>query len=166
MSRWTAVSSKASCFSPEGCSVTTSLTSKGHAYTLSFTLKQTSTTPGPLFTSPDSQLRSGNGTSSKAMLVPARNAFALDYSLPVEQWVLASLIGQSGLASVTGGSDILPFTNVHAHTKSTMRTSKKLNTRLPPNTIEWYFHAVSGVIPILLTAIAQGKTQPMLLIND
>ena len=61
----------------KGCSVKTPLTSKGRNYTLSFTLKQTSNTPGPLFKGPDSELRSGNGSSSAVMLVSAGNAFAL-----------------------------------------------------------------------------------------
>ena len=92
----------------DGCSVSTPLTSKGHDYTLSFTLKQISNTPGPLFTGPDSQLRSGNGTSSKIMLVSAGNAFALNYSLPIGQWVDASRIarGNRTFFAVDGGSEM------------------------------------------------------------
>ena len=57
------------------------------------------------------------------------------------------------------GNLILPRNSIDAQTVSKMATSKKLNTRLPPNTIEWYFQASSGVMPILLTAMAQGRTQ-------
>ena len=78
----------------DGCSVSTPLTSKGHDYTLSFSFKQTSKTPGPLFIGPDSELRSGNGTSGNVMLISAGNAFALNYSLPIGRWVDASLVGR------------------------------------------------------------------------
>ncbi|CZT25522.1 uncharacterized protein RCC_11255 [Ramularia collo-cygni] len=76
------------------CSITTPLTSKGQNYTLSFTLKQSTNHTGALFTGPDSQLRSGNGTSGAVMLVTGGEAYALNYSLPVGQWVDASLIGK------------------------------------------------------------------------
>ena len=92
----------------DGCSVSTPLTSKGHDYTLSFTMKQTSNTPGPLFSGPDSELWSGNGTSSQAMLISAGNAFPLNYSLPVGQWLDASLIGRGNRTffSVDGGNEM------------------------------------------------------------
>lgn len=77
-----------------GCSVATPLTSKGQNYTLSFTLKQSNNQTGALFTGPDSQLRAGNGTSNAVMLVSGGEAYALNYSLPVGQWVDASLIGR------------------------------------------------------------------------
>jgi hexosaminidase len=77
-----------------GCAVTTPLTSKGQDYSLSFQVRQTSDRVGPIFTGPDSELRSGNGTSTALMLVSAGNAFALNYSLPVGEWVDASLIGR------------------------------------------------------------------------
>ncbi|KAF7197826.1 Beta-hexosaminidase [Pseudocercospora fuligena] len=78
----------------DGCKLTTPLKSKGGEYTLSFKVKQTSKTPGPIFTGPDSELRSGNGTSDKVMIVSAGNAFALNYSLPVGDWVDAALIAR------------------------------------------------------------------------
>ncbi len=59
-----------------------------------------------------------------------------------------------------------PLSNIHAQMQSTIKTSKKLNTRLPPKTTDWYFHASSSVIPILLTAIAHGNTQQRLLTRD
>ncbi|KAH7021360.1 glycoside hydrolase superfamily [Microdochium trichocladiopsis] len=77
------------------CSVNTPLTSKGNDYTLSFAIRQLpSSKPGPIFTGPDSELWSGNGTSTQIMVVSAGNAFALNYSLPVGEWVNASLIGR------------------------------------------------------------------------
>ncbi|KXT11042.1 hypothetical protein AC579_7319 [Pseudocercospora musae] len=78
----------------DGCKLMTPLTSKGGEYTLSFKVKQTSKEPGPIFTGPDSELRSGNGTSDKVMIVSAGNAFALNYSLPVGDWVDAALIAR------------------------------------------------------------------------
>ena len=91
-----------------GCSVTTPLTSNGHGYTLSFTMKQTSNTPGPLFRGPDRELRSGNGTSTKVMLISAGNAFPLNYSLPVGDWIDASLIarGNRMFFAVDGGREM------------------------------------------------------------
>lgn len=91
----------------KGCAVSTPLKSKGLNYTLSFTLKQTTNaTGGAIFTGPDSELRSGNGTSTKLMLISAGNAFALNYSLPVGEWVDASLIGKGNqtFLSVNNGT--------------------------------------------------------------
>ena len=93
------------------CSISTPLTSKGHDFTLSFTMKQTSNTPGSLFTGPDSELRSGNGTSDRLMLISAGNAFPLNYSLPVGQWVDASLIGRGNRTFfAVDGSNKMEFT--------------------------------------------------------
>ncbi|KXS96506.1 hypothetical protein AC578_6311 [Pseudocercospora eumusae] len=78
----------------DGCTLMTPLTSKGGEYTLSFKVKQTSKVPGPILTGPDSELRSGNGTSEKVMMVSAGNAFALNYSLPVGEWVDAALVAR------------------------------------------------------------------------
>lgn len=78
----------------DGCSVTTPLTSKGRNYTLFFTLKQTAATPGPLFSSEDAILASGNGSSGAVMMISGGNAFPLNYSLPVGRWMDASLIAR------------------------------------------------------------------------
>ncbi|KAL1965254.1 hypothetical protein VTN77DRAFT_5856 [Rasamsonia byssochlamydoides] len=76
------------------CSISTPLGSKGRNYTLSFSVYPTANTTGALFTGPDSALLSGNGTSPEIMLVAAGNAFALNYSLPLNTWTHASLIGR------------------------------------------------------------------------
>lgn len=104
----------------KGCALNTPLTSKGNNYTLSFTLKQSSKTPGPLFTGPDSELRSGNGSSTQVMLVAAGNAFALNYSLPVGQWVDASLIGRGNQTffSVNNGTEMEFLTKVGVNGES------------------------------------------------
>ncbi|KAK4626150.1 Beta-hexosaminidase [Fulvia fulva] len=96
------------------CSLLTPLTSKGNDYTLSFSLKQASKNPGPLFSGPDSSLHSGNGTSSQVMLIAAGNAFALNYSLPVGQWTDASLIarGNKTFLAVDGGKEMEFLTKV------------------------------------------------------
>lgn len=98
----------------KACAVTTPLTSKGRNYTLSFALKQASKTPGTLFKGPDSELRSGNGTSSQVMLVSAGNAFALNYTLPVGKWVDASLIarGNRTFFSIDNGTEMEFLTKV------------------------------------------------------
>lgn len=88
-----------------GCSVTTPLTSKGKNYTLSFSMKQASNQTGALFTGPDSQLRSGNGTSTAVMLISGGEAYALNYSLPVGQWIDASLIGRGNRTFFSAGND-------------------------------------------------------------
>lgn len=93
-----------------GCSVTTPLTSKGNDYTLSFIVRQLSSSkPGPIFTGPDSELWSGNGTSTQLMFMSAGNAFALNYTLPVGEWVDASVIGRGDQtffkAATQGGED-------------------------------------------------------------
>lgn len=70
---------------------------------------------------------------------------------------------QRVLARLIGGNLIFPFISVQHQTASTTNISKKENTKLPPKTIEWYVHALLGVIPTLVTAIAQGSTQHKLL---
>lgn len=104
------------------CTFSTPLTSKGQNYTLSFTLQQTSTTTaggeggggGSIFTGPDSELRSGNGTSTQLMLVSAGNAFALNYSLPIGEWVEAKLMGRGNRTffAVAGMEDEMEFRTV------------------------------------------------------
>lgn len=104
------------------CTFSTPLTSKGQNYTLSFTLQQTSTTTGggggggggSIFTGPDSELRSGNGTSTQLMLVSAGNAFALNYSLPIGEWVEAKLMGRGNRTffAVAGMDDEMEFRTV------------------------------------------------------
>ncbi|GAB1730024.1 hypothetical protein NU195Hw_g3448t1 [Hortaea werneckii] len=94
------------------CSLTTPLSSKGQDYTLSFSaLQYQDSQPGPLFTGPDSELRSGNGTSSQLMLVAAGNAFALNYSLPTDVWVDAALIGRGNRTFfAVDGNEEMEFT--------------------------------------------------------
>lgn len=91
-----------------GCSVHTPLGSKGHDFTLSMTLKQSSATRGPVLSGPDSALYSGNGDSSAVMLISAGNAFPLNYSMPVGAWVDANLIGRGNhtFFSVDGGEEM------------------------------------------------------------
>lgn len=90
------------------CSISTPLTSKGSNYTLSFTVKPASSTPGTVFAGPDSELRFGNGSSTAVMLVSAGNAFALNYSLPVGQWLNAKLLGRGNQTffSVNNGPEM------------------------------------------------------------
>jgi len=100
---------KSSLIVEDNCSLSTPLTSKGRNYTLTFSLLQhLDSPPGPLFTGPDSELRSGNGTSTKVMLVSAGNAFALNYSLPAGDWLNAALIGRGNRTffSVDGGNEM------------------------------------------------------------
>lgn len=98
----------------DGCSVNTPLGSKGHDFTLSMALQQSSSTPGPILTGPDSALYSGNGSAGAVMLISGGNAFALNYSLPVGRWVEASLIGRGNrtLFSVDGGEEMEFLTKV------------------------------------------------------
>jgi hexosaminidase len=76
------------------CSIATPLQSKGKNYTLSFSVKPTSSTPGTLFSGPESALLAGNGTISNVTLVTGGNAYSLNYSLPVGEWTDVSLIGR------------------------------------------------------------------------
>lgn len=102
-------SSNGSIIFEPNCSLSTPLTSKGRNYTLSFSLlQQPNSPPGPLFTGPDSELRSGNGSSTQIMLVSAGNAFALNYSLPVGVWTDARLMGRGNRTffAVGGGREV------------------------------------------------------------
>jgi hexosaminidase len=76
-----------------GCSITTPLTSKGRNYTLSFSVRPTSSTPGTLFSGSASSLLAGNGSINNVMLVTGGNAYILNYTLPFNTWTDVSLIG-------------------------------------------------------------------------
>ena len=76
-----------------GCSVKTPLTSKGKNYTLSFSVKPTSSTPGTLFSGSASSLLAGNGTINNVMLVTGGNAYILNYTIPLNVWTDVHLIG-------------------------------------------------------------------------
>lgn len=93
-----------------GCTISTPLGSKGRNYTLSFSVKPTSSTPGPLFTGPESALLAGNGTSSKVMLITGGNAYPLNYTLPVNEWSDVSLVGRGNATYLEVGGKTLEFT--------------------------------------------------------
>lgn len=75
-----------------GCSVTTPLTSKGRNYTLSFSVKPTSSTPGTLFSGSASSLRAGNGSIDNVMFTTGGNAYVLNYTLSVGVWTDVKVI--------------------------------------------------------------------------
>lgn len=70
----------------KGCTVTTPLSSKGRNYTLSFSVKPTSSISGTLFTGSASTLKAGNGSISNMMFITAGNPYILNYTLPVNTW--------------------------------------------------------------------------------
>lgn len=72
-----------------GCSLITPLTSKGEDYTLSFSVKPSSGSRGPIFSGQDSVLQS---SETSLDLVTGGYAFALNYSLPIGEWTQAQLI--------------------------------------------------------------------------
>ena len=92
-----------------GCAVKTPLTSKGKNYTLSFSVKPTSSSPATLFSGAASSLLAGNGSISNVMFVTGGNAYILNYTLPVNTWTDVSVIGINNATylSVTpsGGKD-------------------------------------------------------------
>jgi hexosaminidase len=67
--------------------------SKGRNYTLSFSVKPTSSTPGTLFSSSTSSLLARNCTSLIVMLATGGNAYVLNYTLPVNRWMDDGLVG-------------------------------------------------------------------------
>ncbi|KAH8807413.1 beta-hexosaminidase [Xylogone sp. PMI_703] len=78
-----------------GVVVSTPLTSKGRNYTLSFDIQPLSSTPGPLFSSPDTSLLVGNGSISNVAFVTGGNAYVLNYTLPLHVWSSVKVIGLS-----------------------------------------------------------------------
>lgn len=76
------------------CSIRTPLSSKGRDYTLSFSVKPTSSAKGPILTGGDSALWFGNGTVDAVMLFSGESVYALNYTFPVGQWTNASLVGK------------------------------------------------------------------------
>ncbi|KAK5999124.1 hypothetical protein PT974_01513 [Cladobotryum mycophilum] len=84
-----------------GAYLETPLTSKGRNYTLSFSVKPDSA-GGALFSSPDSSLLNGNGTSTKLMLVSGNVAYPVSLSLPNGKWsdVKVEGLGQQTFISV------------------------------------------------------------------
>lgn len=47
-----------------------------------------------------------------------------------------------------------------------LEISKNLNTRLPPSRMKWYIQVSSGVMPIVVTTMANGRTKPKLMITS
>jgi hexosaminidase len=76
-----------------GVAVQTPLTSKGRNYTLAFSIRPLSHTPGPLFTGPTTSLLSGNGSLPNVTFVTGGNAYVLNYTLPVNVWSAVKVIG-------------------------------------------------------------------------
>lgn len=76
-----------------GCEVNTPLTTKGKNYTLSFSIKPTSSTPGVLFTGSGSSLLAGNGSLTNVMLITGGQPYILNYTLPVGSWTNVKLTG-------------------------------------------------------------------------
>jgi hexosaminidase len=82
----------------------TPLGSKGRNYTLTFSVKSTTTRyGGALFSGPDSAFLNGNGTSPYLMLVSGNIAYPVNLTLPVNQWTDVEVqgIGPQTFISVT-----------------------------------------------------------------
>src|SRR5205814_2132223 len=60
----------------------------------------------------------------------------------------------------------LPVISVQAHTPSTNKMSKKLNTKLPPKTRLWYVHASPAFRCATWHTIAHGNTYSRFDAND
>lgn len=83
------------------CYLQTPLGSKGRNYSLSFSVYPTSSSPGTLFSGPDSILTSGNGSISNITLITGDIAYSLNYSLPVDTWTEVTLSGVGGSTFLT-----------------------------------------------------------------
>jgi hexosaminidase len=92
-----------------GCSLATPLTTKGRNYTLSFSVKPASSTPGTLFSGAASSLLAGNGSINNVMLVTNGFSYILNYTFPVNSWTDVKLIGINNATYLsttpTGSSD-------------------------------------------------------------
>ncbi|KAH8810942.1 hypothetical protein F5884DRAFT_854310 [Xylogone sp. PMI_703] len=84
-----------------GCYLQTPLDSKGRNYSLSFSVYPTSSSPGTLFSGPDSVLMSGNGSISNITLITGDIAYSLNYSLPPNTWTDVTLSGIGGSTFLT-----------------------------------------------------------------
>jgi hexosaminidase len=84
----------------DACSLTTPLRSKGEDYTLSFSVKPSSPARGPIFTGQDSVLQS---SSSSLDLLSGGYAYALNYSLPIDEWTQAKLVRSGNRTFFTAG---------------------------------------------------------------
>jgi hexosaminidase len=86
--------------------ISTPLDSKGRDYTLSFSVKPTSSIPGVLFSGSETELVNGNGTISNLTVLNGGNAFSLNYTLPLHHWSDISLVGKGNatyLSVITSG---------------------------------------------------------------
>lgn len=77
----------------KGGGVSTLLTSKGRNYTLSFSVKPASSTPGTLFSGTSSSLLAGNGSMNNVMLITGGQPYILNCTLPLNTWKDISLMG-------------------------------------------------------------------------
>jgi hexosaminidase len=85
-----------------GCSLTTPLKSKGEDYTLSFSVKPSSFARGPIFSGQDSVLQSSNTSLD---LVSGGYAYALNYSLPIDELTQAKLTRNGNRTFFTAGDE-------------------------------------------------------------
>lgn len=92
-----------------GCYLETPLGSKGRDYTLTFSVKPTSATPGTLFDGPDSMLTNGNGSVSNVTFVSGGNPYSLNYSLPLNTWTDIRLVGKGAHTFFSVGSTSMEF---------------------------------------------------------
>ncbi|RDW89783.1 beta-hexosaminidase [Coleophoma cylindrospora] len=94
--------------------IETPLVAKGRNYTLSFSVKPETSSPGTLFNSSLSTLSAGNGTISNVTFIAGGNAYSLNYSLPVGQWSDVSVIGRDTatyfLVENNGTQNMMEFT--------------------------------------------------------
>ncbi|KAE8443659.1 hypothetical protein EG329_001517 [Mollisiaceae sp. DMI_Dod_QoI] len=97
-----------------GCSVSTPLTSKGRNYTLSFSIKPTSSTPGTLFSGSASTLRAGNGSIPNVMFITSGEPYVLNYTLPIHSWTdvkIVSINNATYFVTSPSGSDCAETVN-------------------------------------------------------
>ncbi|EJD48036.1 glycoside hydrolase [Auricularia subglabra TFB-10046 SS5] len=93
------------------CFVRTPLRSKGRDYALALSVRPESRAPGgALFTGPDSTLLAGYGGVTNVTLFAGGNAFALNYSLPLNEWTDVKLLGLGNQTFLeVGGTERMEF---------------------------------------------------------
>lgn len=122
--------------------ISTPLDSKGRNYTLSFSVRPTSFTPGTLFEGSQSALRTGNGTIGNVTMISSDQAYPLNYTLPLNVWTNLSLVG--------AGSNTYLYVRRGGNSTSVM----EFITRLGSNGQNTYWEPIAFEAP--LARIGEG----------
>ncbi|KAL4879549.1 beta-hexosaminidase [Aspergillus karnatakaensis] len=112
----------------ETCQLNTALLTLGRNYTLRLEVHPTSSSPGTLFTGPDSTLVSGTTSENAVTMISGLHPYSLNYTLPVNRWTRVELIGK-------GESTYLKVSTLSRTGECTARQAFEFLTRIDTHSV-------------------------------